>query len=328
MERTEHHTAFTAMAGCDLPIQLAPMPGAVTPDLALAVVEAGGHVSYPCVGKPAHVVALELERLATHRRAISASFIAPMLNREALDVALARVAMVDFHGGEPTAALVERAHAAGRLVGWQIGSLAAAQRAEQAGCDLVIAQGCEAGGRAAGSTALLPLLAEIEGALTIPVLAAGGIATAGSVRAALAAGADGVRVGTRFIAARESAAHAAWIEAILAARGEDAVVTDLFSSGVPVLPHRVLRTSIAAARAHEAEVIGEMELGGLVRQLERFQSFPPDRSFHGSVDAMPFYAGQGVGAVRDVLPAAEIVADLARGLPRAAVSTTTWRNTP
>jgi nitronate monooxygenase len=60
-----------------------------------------------------------------------------------------------------------------------------------------------------------------------------------------------------------------------------------------------------------------MQLGGVVRQMERFESFPPNRSFRGDVEAMPMYAGQGAGAVREVLPAAEIVAELAAGLPSA-----------
>jgi NAD(P)H-dependent flavin oxidoreductase YrpB (nitropropane dioxygenase family) len=151
----------------------------------------------------------------------------------------------------------------------------------------------------------------------VPILAAGGIASAASVRAALSAGADGVRVGTRFIAAVESGAHPAWTAALIAARGEDAVLTERFSKGVPVIPHRVLRDSLAAAEAHAGEVVGEMQLGGVVRQIERFESFPPNRSFCGDVQAMPMYAGQGAGVVREVLPAAEIVAALAAGLPSA-----------
>ena len=309
--------AFTTIADCRVPIQLAPMPGPVTPELALAVAGAGGHVSYPCVAMPPHATAAILDRLTAETRAISANFIVPMLDHAVLETALERVPMVDFHAGEPSPALVERAHAAGCRVGWQVGSLRAARAAEDAGCDLIIAQGNEAGGRAAGTTALLPLLAELADAIDVPILAAGGIASAGSVRAAVAAGADGVRVGTRFIASVESGAHRAWIDALIAARGEDAVVTDRFSKGVPVIPHRVLRSSIDAAESHDGEVVGEMELGGIVREIERFESFPPNASFRGDVEAMPFYAGQGAGAIGEVLPAARILAELAEGIPSA-----------
>ena len=309
-----HQTPFTDLAGCRLPLQLAPMPGPTSPELALAVAEAGAHVSYPCVAMPAPATARVLERLTSRMEGVSANFIVAMLDLESLDAALGCVSMVDFHAGEPTADLVERAHAAGCRVGWQVGSLKSARAAQEAGCDLLIAQGHEAGGRSAGTTALLPLLAELQGEIEIPTLAAGGIASAASVRAALAAGADGVRVGTRFIASFESGAHRAWVDALLAARGEDAVVTELFSKGVPVIPHRVLRSSIAAAEAYRDGVVGEMELGGVVRQIERFESFPPNASFHGEVEAMPFYAGQGTGAIHEVLPAAQIVAELASGI--------------
>lgn len=317
MHDPRHDNAFTAIAGCRLPIQLAPMPGPVTPELALAVAQAGGHVSYPCVAMPPRAAAELLDRLAEETRAISANFVVPMLEQEVLDAALERVPMVDFHAGQPSPGLVERAHEAGCRVGWQVGSLRAARAAQDAGCDLIIAQGNEAGGRAAGTTALLPLLAELAGEIEIPIVAAGGIASAASVRAALTAGADGVRVGTRFIASVESGAHRAWIDALIAAHSEDAVVTDRFSKGVPVIPHRVLRSSIEAAEAHDGEVIGEMELGGLVRQMERFESFPPNTSFRGEVQAMPFYAGQGAGVIHEVLPAADIVAELAEGIPSA-----------
>ena len=306
---------FTAIAGCRVPIQLAPMPGPVTPELALAVARAGGHVSYPCVATSPRATAAILDRLTAETRAISANFIVPMLDHAVLETALERVPMVDFHAGEPSPALVERAHGAGCRVGWQVGSLRTARAAQEAGCDLIIAQGNEAGGRAAGTTGLLPLLAELADAIDVPILAAGAIASAGSVRAAVAAGADGVRVGTRFIASVESGAHRAWIDAVIAARGEDAVVTDRFSKGVPVIPHRVLRSSIDAAESHDGEVVGEMNLGGLVREIERFESFPPNASFRGDAAAMPFYAGQGVGAIHEVLPAARIVAELAEGIP-------------
>jgi nitronate monooxygenase len=308
---------FTAIAGCRLPIQLAPMPGPVTPELALAVAAAGGHVAYPCVALPAGPLAATLEGLARRTRAISANFIAPMLEQAAFEAALEHVPMVDFHAGRPSPELVERAHAAGCRVGWQVGSLTDARAAEDAGCDLIIAQGNEAGGRAAGTTALLPLLAELAGELELPILAAGGIASAATVRAALSAGADGVRVGTRFIASAESGAHPAWIDALIAARSEEAVVTERFSKGVPVIPHRVLRSSIEGAESHAGELIGEMALGGVIRQMERFESFPPNRSFRGDVRAMPMYAGQSAGVVREVLPAAEIVAELATGIPSA-----------
>ena len=74
-------------------------------------------------------------------------------------------------------------HAGGALAGWQVGSVGEAKRAADAGCDLVIAQGVEAGGHVRGTMALLPLLAAVLEVVTVPVLAAGGIASARSMAA-------------------------------------------------------------------------------------------------------------------------------------------------
>src|SRR5204862_7307707 len=137
----------------------------------------------------------------------------------------------------------------------------AARGAEAAGCDVVIAEAWASGGRQRieGPT-LLPRLDSVLDAVSVPVIAAGGIATARGVAAALAAGAAGVRVGTRFIAAAESDAHPAWVRAVLGAAPEDAVVSSAFNAGLPQPgPRRVLRSSIEAA-----EALTEEE-GGVVR---------------------------------------------------------------
>ena len=151
--------------------------------------------------------------------------------------------------------------------------------------------------------------------MSIPVIAAGGIATARGVAAALAAGADGVRVGTRFIAAEESDAHPAWVQAVLDASAEDAVVSTAFNTGMPQPgPHRVLRSSVEAAEALTEEQAGIVRLAGAEVPVPRFAPQPPTRESTGHVEAMPFYAGQSAGAVTSVQPAAEIVAELATGL--------------
>ena len=123
----------------------------------------------------------------------------------------------------------------------------------------------------------------------------------------LAAGAAGVRVGTRFIASEESDAHPKWIQAVIEASAGDAVVSEAFNVGMPVPgPHRVLRSSIDAAAAVTDEFAGE--INGI--QLPPFAPSPPPHFATGTIEAMPFYAGQSAGAVTEVKPAAEIVAEL------------------
>jgi NAD(P)H-dependent flavin oxidoreductase YrpB (nitropropane dioxygenase family) len=153
-------------------------------------------------------------------------------------------------------------------------------------------------------------------ATSLPVIAAGGIATARGVAAALAAGAQGVRAGTRFVAAVESEAHPEWVRAILAAHADDAVVSDAFNAGMAVPgPHRVLRASVEAATALEGDDAGVVRLAGAEIPAARFGPMPPTRESTGTIAAMPFYAGQSAGAVTAVAPAAEIVAELAAQVP-------------
>jgi nitronate monooxygenase len=204
----------------------------------------------------------------------------------------------------------------GAVCGWQVETADEARAAEAAGCDLVVAKAWESGGRKrVEGPALLPLLDAVLDTVSVPVIAAGGIATARGVAAALAAGADGVRVGTRFIAAAESDAHPAWIEALMAAEATDAVVTMKFNVGLPPTgPSRVLRSSIEAARMLRHEQAGVVRIGGAEIPVPRFGAQPPTRDSTGTIEAMAFYAGQSTGAVRERRPAAEIVAELARGL--------------
>src|SRR5439155_22205762 len=185
-----------------------------------------------------------------------------------------------------------------------------------AGCDFIIAQGIEAGGHIRGRLGLLPLLSELLDRVSVPVLAAGGIGSARSVAAVLAAGAAGVRVGTRFIVARESNAHPDYVKALIAARAEDSVRTDRFHVECPLCPstHGVLRSALEAADSFEGEFVAEADIGGERRQVRRFQGTPPFKAFSGRIDAMAQYAGQSVGAVTRVQPAAEIVAELFAGV--------------
>jgi NAD(P)H-dependent flavin oxidoreductase YrpB (nitropropane dioxygenase family) len=303
---------LTELLGCEAPIQLAPMGGvSVTPDLALAVASAGGHAMYPGLTLPPAALDPVLERLGGS--AFGVNFIVPLMDPETLELAVARAPYIDFFLALPDADLVAKVHAAGAVCGWQIESAEEARAAEAAGCDVVIAKGWESGGRKRiEGPALLPLLEAVLAAVSIPVVAAGGIATARGVAAALAAGAEGVRVGTRFIASEESNAHPAWIRAVVAAAPEDAVVSTAYNVGMPVPgPHRVLRSSVAAAEAlAEGAEVGVIRMFGAEMPVERFAPSPPTAESTGTIEAMPFYAGQSAGAVTGVKPAAEIVAEL------------------
>lgn len=306
---------------CELPIQLAPMGGvSATPRLALAVSAAGGHAMFPALALPPPALAPAVDALGDAGAAFGVNFIVPMMDPASLELTLERAPYVDFFLEDPDAALVERVHAAGAVCGWQVETGEEARAAEAAGCDVIVAKAWESGGRkrVEGAT-LLPLLDAVLEAVEAPVVAAGGIATARGVAAALAAGASGVRVGTRFIAAAESDAHPDWVDAVVDARAEDAVVSDAFNAGlVPPGPHRVLKRAIEAAEAlPEGEPAALLRMAGAEIPVPRFGPQPPTRESTGATAAMALYAGQSAGAVTRIQPAAEIVAELAEGVSAA-----------
>jgi NAD(P)H-dependent flavin oxidoreductase YrpB (nitropropane dioxygenase family) len=243
------------------------------------------------------------------------NFLMPFLVRDAVPVAARHARLVEFFYAAPDPALVSAVHEGGALAGWQVGSREEAIAAAGAGCDYLIAQGVEAGGHVRGRTPLLPLLAEVLDAVPLPVLAAGGIATDRALAAALAAGAAGARIGTRFVAAAESGAHPEYVAALLAARAQDTVLTEAFSEWWPDAPHRVLRSALAAAEAAPA-VVGEVELGGETVPLPRWCVFAPTRETRGRIGAMALYAGESVTHVDRVRPAGEIVRELVGGAAR------------
>jgi len=308
-------TAFTHRVGCSAPLQLAAMPMVGTPELAAAVAEAGGLGMVGSPMLPPDAVAALLDAVAARTRgAFGANFLMPFLDRSCVEVAAARARVVEFFYGAPDPELVAQVHRGGALASWQVGSREEAVAAERAGCDLVVAQGVEAGGHVRGQAGLLPLLGQVLEAVSCPVVAAGGLARPGDLAAVLAAGASAARLGTRFLAASESAAHPRYVELLLAAGPEDTLYTEAFSAMWPNAPHRVLRSCVEAARALDDEVVGEVPLptGGRLA-VPRWSVPAPTRDTVGHVEAMALYAGQSVAGVTRVEPAAAIVRELVEG---------------
>lgn len=305
-------TRFTELVGTDLPLQLAGMGAVAGPELCAAVSAAGGlgMVALPTVPAPV------LEEILSGLRGscegpFGVNFLMPFLDLAAVDVAAGLAPLVEFFYGDPDPTLVGRARPA--LVAWQVGSVDEARAAAGAGADLVVAQGTEAGGHVRGSSPLRPLLDEVLGAVDVPVVAAGGLSTPAAVAAAMAAGAHGVRVGTPFLAAVEADVHPAYAAAVLAATGGDTVLTTEFDVRWPDAPHRVLRSAVERADAVTEEVIGSVEVAGQRFPVPRHSPMTATRSFEGDVAAAALYAGEGVGDVHRIRPAAEIVAELAAG---------------
>jgi nitronate monooxygenase len=304
-------TRFTDLLGCRLPVQLAGMGWISGAELANAVAGAGGAGTVAPHSLPVQAIEALLDRLGLG--VFGLNVLIPFVDVPAVEMAAARLRYVEFFYGEPDGALVSLVHRHGALAAWQVGSVAEAKAAEQAGCDFVIAQGIEAGGHVRGTTALLPLLDGVLDAVIVPVVAAGGIATARGLAAVLAAGADAARVGTRFLATPEADIHPNYQSAVLTAGPDDTVLTETFSAIWPSAPHRVLRSCAAAANDRAEEIVGSVVLDDRRMRLPRLGPQAPIRATTGNIAAMPLYAGQGVGAVTDVRPAAQIARELTEG---------------
>ena len=314
-------TRFTQLVGCAVPIQQAGMGAAAPPELVAAVSEAGafGMLGTARVGLNATTLARLLEQTRQRTtRPFGVNFImrpgsvAAASPREFIEQAAKVSRVVEFFYTDPSAEFVRIVHDLGALVSWQVGSREEALAAADVGCDLIVAQGMEAGGHVRGTVGLLSLLSDVLDAVPrVPVLAAGGIGTGRAMAAALAAGADGVRVGTRFVASEEAGVHPTYANALVAARAQDSIYTRTFHVGWPEAPHRALRSAIDAAEAFQGEIVGKVVgLDETEVAVPRFGSRVPDRTATGEVAAMSLWAGQSVGAVRRVLPAREVVREL------------------
>ncbi len=311
---TQTPTRFTDLVGCRHPVQLAAMSGIATAALAAAVSNAGG-LGMIGVGRSTRAaIDATLADIAslTARGGgvpVGAGFIVEFLDRELLDAVVDQLPVIEFFWGRPDPALVP----AGRVTGWQVGSVDEALAAVDAGCRYVVAQGVEAGGHVRGTIALTDLLPAVRAALddSISIVAAGGIGTAAHARRAFDLGADAVRVGTRFVAAEESNAHPRYVERLAATNSGETTLTEAFGVNWPDAPHRVLTSSVMAAEQADP-VVGAAQLAdGSIREIPRWFVSPPTRNVVGDVDAMALYAGEGSTAwVTGPQSAATILSEL------------------
>ena len=297
---------------------------ASVPDLAIAVAQAGGVGSIAAGPLPAEVIGhLIREVRSKTAQPINVNFITFLTSPEQIQVCIEeQVPIVSFHWGHPSKEMIEQLHRAGIKVWEQVGSVADAQKAVADGIDLIIAQGIEAGGHNYGTLPTFTLVPEIVNAVApVPVLAAGGITTGRQVAAALCLGADGVWVGTRLLASPEAFIHPVYKEKLVAAAGTDTCLSSLFGPDMPKFnPMRVLHNNITrqyegkeneiAYTEENMPIIGKANMFGQEIPLKRFTSFVPMPVTKGNLEEMPLLAGQGVGLVKEIKPAAAIVEEM------------------
>ena len=301
------HSRFCELFDIDVPILQAAIWPATSPELVAAVSDAGGLGSIGAVfGSAAHV-RRQIERVKQlTERPFVVNHVVPLLDEEAFEATLAaRPAGVSFALGDP-GELVERVHSAGAKVIHQVHTVGQAREARDAGVDVVIAQGNEAGGQGmttgVGAMALVPQV--VDAVSPVPVLVAGGVADGRGLAAALVLGAAGANVGTRFLASEEAGVHQAWKDLIVDSESEDAVRFEPWEAIMPsrggyaVVP-RVIRTDFVAeweSRPAEAREQADRLRGEIMGSIKRERPH----------ELTPF-TGQTTGLIVDVRPAGDIV---------------------
>ncbi|HXQ62795.1 MAG TPA: nitronate monooxygenase [Acidimicrobiales bacterium] len=305
-------THWSASFGLRVPIVNAPMGGVAGGALATAVTGAGG-LGMVGIGSAGTVGDLRRETAIPRRRGVrfGIGLIAwavtgdPELLAAAVDAgpALISVSFADDWSW------VERVHDAGIAAATQVYDTETAVRAYEAGVDVLVARGGEGGGHGVHRTGTLVLLQEVLDAVPAPVLAAGGIASHRGLAAVLAAGAAGAWLGTPFVACPESSATDAVRSLMVRADGADTVCTRVFdvTLGYPWparYDERVLRNDVTDRwRGAEGELAADAEARtSLARAITR-----------GDPTVTVVDAGQGVGLVTEVRPAAAIIEELVRG---------------
>lgn len=320
-------TRLCELLGIDVPLIGAPMGFITGPELAAAVSNAGGLGVMSFSANPPPMMREQIRRLRSLTdRPFGVNVLLdgphlPFPIEAVIDVCLEeQVPVLSTFWGDPTPH-VAQAHSAGVKVMDQVGSVADARRAAEAGADVIVAQGVEAGGHVAGEVSTLTLVPRVVDEVTpVPVAAAGGIADARGLVAVLALGAQAAMIGTRLIATREAYAHPVYKQKILAAKEDETVRTTLFGHGWPNAPHRTLRTPFVErwlpeeGRGSEQRLdeprIGETKIAGQPVPLLRFMGFPPTPDASGDLEAMDFLAGQGVGLVREIQSAEDVIREL------------------
>jgi nitronate monooxygenase len=287
------------------------------PALAGAVSNAGG-LGMMAVGflSPDEIRSAIAELRALTDRPFGINLVIDEPQDERLDAALeAGARLISFFWGDP-APYLDSVHAAGGKAMLTLGSAAEARRAVDQGVDVVVAQGWEAGGHVWGEVSTLVLVPSVVDAVpNTPVVAAGGIADGRGLAAVLALGAGAAWMGTRFLMSEEAPAHAVWKDRAIEAAETDTFHGQLFDIGWAEANHRVIRNDtleawIAAGRPPSGERPGEGEVlarRANGREVVRYSSISPRDDLDGRIDELSLWAGQSVGLVHEVLPAAEIV---------------------
>jgi len=318
-------TRFTDELGIEHPIVQAPIGSATTPELAAAVTNAGGLGTLAVTWREPAAAREAVERaVANADGPIGANVVIdPDAGGhdpdELIDACLdADADLIHLSFGE-SAPYVDRIHEAGALEAATVGSAEEAATVVDAGADIVVAQGWEAGGHVQSEVATMPLVpAVVDAVPETPVIAAGGIGDGRGVAAALALGADGAMLGTRFVATEEAATHERYADRVAGADATETMFGEHYDGGWPGQPHRTLenettdRWEAAGRPTEEKPGAGDVVAhGGDGEPIERYDDALATPNVEGEVEEVPLYAGQSAGLVEEQRRAGGVVETIA-----------------
>ena len=295
-------TEVTELLGIEYPIIQGGMAWVAEYHLAAAVSEAGGLGILGASSAPADWVreqVREAKKLTDKPFGVNIMLLNPNADEVAKVIVEEGVQVVTTGAGNPEK-YMEMWKAAGVKVIPVVASVAQAVRMERCGADAVVAEGCEAGGHIGESTTMV-LVPQVADAVSIPVIAAGGIADGRGVAAAFMLGAKAVQVGTHFVVTEESQVHENYKERILKAKDIDTKVTGR-TTGHPVralrnqMTREYLKKEAAGASFEELEL---MTLGGLRKAV-----------VEGDVTTGSVMAGQSAGMVKEKMTCAQLIQKL------------------
>jgi enoyl-[acyl-carrier protein] reductase II len=299
------YTEICKMLDIEFPIIQGGMAWVATAELAAAVSNAGGLGIIAAGSAPEDVVRNEIKKaksLTDKNFGVNIYFMSPHVDKVIDVVVEEKVPVVTTGAGNPGKHMSKLKQAGIKVIP-VVSSVALARRLERVGADALIAEGMECGGHI-GELTTMALVPQVVDAVKIPVIAAGGIADARGFLAALALGAKGVQMGTRFVCARECTAHEKFKEAIITAKDRSTIVTGK-TTGHPV---RVIKNKLSLkfeeleqkqASVFELEALGQGKLRLAV--------------VDGDVENGSVMAGQVSGMIKEVKSAENIIQDIIKG---------------
>jgi enoyl-[acyl-carrier protein] reductase II len=298
-------TPICERLGIEVPVFLAGMGGVAYADVCAAVSEAGGFGTLGMATATPEGIREEMRAVrALTDRPFGVDLLAalPESVMASIDIIIEEGASAFIAGLGVPSPVVQRCHDAGLLVFSMCGKVSHARAAEDAGCDVVVAQGTEAGGHT-GKVAGMALIPQVVDAVDIPVLAAGAIVDGRGLAAALAFGAQGIWMGTRFIASHEARANDVYKKKIVEVGSADTAITRSYSGK----PMRVIRNAWVDDWERRPDDIKRFpdQMAFAAQEGVLLLGMPDDQHADPSRGCMP--AGQGAGGIDDIPSCAEII---------------------